>query len=438
MIGVIGGGYAGLAAALRLLETGEEVHVYEAANDLGGLATTIETAGDPIEQYYHHLSRSEETIVEVIETLGLGDRLHWPIGKNAYYVDGTVHPLDTLPQIAAYPHLGFYDKLRLGLLTLGVDIRRGWPTRSTYDSYEAFDDVPVDEFIRAHTTEQVYRSFFEPLLRAKFGSRHEEVSAAWLIGRIRFRGERDLRRGEVLGYLDGGFGQLTEAMVEAIGREHIETGATVTELHADESVSGVTVDRGGDLERDPLDGVVVATMPHVLESLTGYPNRIEFQGTVCSVIATDEPVTGTYWLNIADEAPFGALIEHTNFIPPARYGGDHLLYAVRYVQDLEGDFWTLDDEAIEDRWLAGIESLFPAFDRSQVRWMSTARRARTAPVYDLGYLDRIVPYDLAESVADGVYYAGMASRAQYPERSLNGAIEAGFAAADRFIESRSD
>ena len=63
MIGVIGGGYAGLAAALRLLETGEEVHVYEAANDLGGLATTIETAGDPIEQYYHHLSRSEETIV---------------------------------------------------------------------------------------------------------------------------------------------------------------------------------------------------------------------------------------------------------------------------------------------------------------------------------------------------------------------------------------
>jgi hypothetical protein len=42
----------------------------------------------------------------------------------------------------------------------------------------------------------------------------------------------------------------------------------------------------------------------------------------------------------------------------------------------------------------------------------------------------VVPYDLSTEVADGLYYAGMASRAQYPERSLNGAIEAGYAAAE--------
>jgi hypothetical protein len=38
-------------------------------------------------------------------------------------------------------------------------------------------------------------------------------------------------------------------------------------------------------------------------------------------------------------------------------------------------------------------------------------------------------------VADGLYYAGMASRAQYPERSLNGGIVAGFECADR-IDAR--
>ena len=48
----------------------------------------------------------------------------------------------------------------------------------------------------------------------------------------------------------------------------------------------------------------------------------------------------------------------------------------------------------------------------------------------------VVPYDLGTAVAPGVYYAGMASRAQYPERSLNGAIEAGYAAADRLLELR--
>jgi hypothetical protein len=42
----------------------------------------------------------------------------------------------------------------------------------------------------------------------------------------------------------------------------------------------------------------------------------------------------------------------------------------------------------------------------------------------------VIPYDLGGAVAEGVYYAGMASRAQYPERSLNGGIEAGYECAD--------
>ena len=94
----------------------------------------------------------------------------------------------------------------------------------------------------------------------------------------------------------------------------------------------------------------------------------------------------------------------------------------------------MSDEAVEATWLAGIEELFPDFDRSSVNWIETARNPRTAPVYERGYLSMVIPYDLADDVADGVYYAGMASRAQYPERSLNGGIRAGFACADRIAE----
>lgn len=434
MFAVIGGGYAGLAAAYRLQQAGIEVTIFEAGEQPGGLASSLETEGDHIERFYHHLSKSEETIVEVIEDLGLEDNLEWRVGKNGFYVDGIVHPLDSIWQVAAYPHMSFYDKFRLGLLTLGVDLDGVQPRFDTFDDITAFDDVPVVDFIKQHTTENVYRSFFEPLLRAKFGERTEEVSAAWLLGRIKFRAERDLRRGEILGYLDGGFEQLTQALVDAVGRDNIHTGSRVVDLRIDGAGTGSTasveVQTGSTTETVEADGVIVATMPHVLETLTGYTNQIEFQGTVCSIIAVDQPVTGTYWLNIKDEAPFGALIEHTEFVPPRRYGGEHLLYAVRYVQDLDGEFWNRSDEEIETRWLDAIEEMFPAFDRARMNWMVTTRAPRTAPIYDLGYLDRIVPYDLEEEVAEGVYYAGMASRAQYPERSLNGAIEAGFAAAE--------
>lgn len=435
MIGIVGGGIAGLAAAYRLQQNGHDVRVFEASESIGGLAATYETRGDRIEKFYHHLSKSEQTIVELAEELGLGDAVEWRVGKNAYYVDGTVHPMDKPWEILAYPHLSLYDTFRLGMLTLDIDVRGGIPKFDSYEDLRDFEDVPIKEFVLDHTTRGVYEKFFEPLLDAKFGSRKDEVSAAWLLGRIKFRGERDLLRGEFLGYFEGGFHRLIEALIEAVGKENIETGTRVLAVEtADGAVESLTVATDAGIETHAVDGVVVAAMPNVLNELTGYSCEIDFQGTVCSVLSLSESVMDTYWLNIADVAPFGALIEHTNFVPSERYGGEHLLYAVSYVQDPTEEIWQMNDEEVEATWLSGIENLFLDFNRSSVNWIQTARNPRTAPVYERGYLDMVIPYDLAEEVTDGVYYAGMASRAQYPERSLNGGILAGFACADRIVE----
>lgn len=434
MIAIVGGGIAGLAAAYRLQEHGHEVTVFEAAEDLGGLAAVYETAGDPIEKFYHHLSASEETIVELAEELGLGDRMEWPYASTSFYVDGVVHPMDKPWEIAAYPYLSLYDKFRLGMLVLEIDIRDGWPDRNGFADIEAFEEIPVGEFLRAQTTENVYQQFWQPLLDAKFGSRAEDVSAAWLLGRVKFRGERDLLRGERLGYLEGGFHTLIDRLVEAVGRENVITGARVSDLEIEDGeVSTLSVETENGAESHDVDSVVVATMPNVLESLTGYECDIDFQGTICSVWSMEESLTDTYWLNLVEDAPFGVFIEHTDFIPPERYGGEHLYYTASYVQDYEEDLWQMNDEEVEAHWQEGIADLFPEFDPELVNWVQTARNPRTAPIYETGYLDMVVPYDLGEEVAEGVYYAGMASRAQYPERSLNGGIEAGFAAADKLV-----
>ncbi|MFC6613500.1 NAD(P)/FAD-dependent oxidoreductase [Halopenitus salinus] len=456
MYAVVGGGIAGLAAAHRLRQHGIDAHVYEASDDVGGLAGVYETDGDPIERFYHHLSRSEETILELAAELGIEDRIEWRIGRNAYYVDGVVHPLDTPWQILAYPHLSTYDTLRLAALTKEVDLRGGLPAFDTYEDLSDFEDVPVREFLIEHTTRGVYEGFFEPLLDAKFGDRKEDVSAAWLLGRIKFRGERDLLRGEVLGYLEGSFAVLLDALVDAVGREHVTTNARVTDVGfsggeaeataepIDDSdaeaavgngaVETITVETPAGTTTREVDGVVVAAMPNVLEDLTGYRCAIDFQGAVCAVLTMDEPLSNTYWLNVADEAPFGALIEHTNFVPPERYGGDHLLYVASYVQSPEERNWQEDDDALSDRWISGIEELFPDFSRERVREVRISRNPRAAPVYERGYLETVIPYDLADERLSGVYYAGMASRAQYPERSLNGGVVAGREVADRIAE----
>jgi len=438
MIGVVGGGIAGLAAAHRLQSAGYDVRVFEASEDVGGLAAVHETSGDPIEKFYHHLSASEGTIVELIEELGLGGDLEWRYKTDAYYVDGVVHPMEKVWEIVAYPHLSVYDKFRLGMLVKEIDVRGGVPKFDTYDDITDFEDVPIRDFLLEHTTRHVYESFWEPLLDAKFGSRTEDVSAAWLLGRVKFRGERDLLKGEQLGYLDGGFGRLLDALLDAVGRDTVQTGARVTDLDTrDGSVESLTVETDGTTETHEVDGVVVAAMPNVLEELTGYPCEVDFQGTVCSVWSMDESLSDVYWLNIKDDAPFGVFIEHTNFVPTERYGGEHLYYTASYIQDYEEELWQLDDDEVEARWREGIADLFPHFDPDTVNWVETARNPRTAPVYERGYLDMVVPYDLRDEVAEGVYYAGMASMAQYPERSLNGGIEAGYACADLITGERS-
>ncbi|QIB75450.1 NAD(P)/FAD-dependent oxidoreductase [Halogeometricum borinquense] len=437
MIGVVGGGIAGLAAAYRLRQHGYDVQVFEATDDVGGLAAVYETDGDDIEKFYHHLSKSEETIVELAQELGLGNRLEWKIGKNSYYVDGTAHPLDTAWQIAAYPHMSLYDKFRLGMLTQGIDVRGGIPDFDAYNELSEYEHVSIRDFVVEHTTRGVYENFVDPLLDGKFGHRKDDISAAWFLGRIRFRGERDLLRGEILGYFDGGFRPLLDALVDAVGRENITTGARVTELATDgESVDSLTVATADGTTTHDVDSVVVAAMPNVLEDLTGYECDIEFQGAVCGLVTMSESLLDTYWLNVAHDAPFGSLIEHTNFIPKERYGGDHLLYIASYVQSREEELWQMDDDEVEELWLDEIESMYPDFDRSTVEEFRIARNPRAGPIYERGYLDLVVPYDLGDEVSEGVYYAGMASASQYPERSLNGGIVAGYECADRIAQKR--
>ena len=111
---------------------------------------------------------------------------------------------------------------------------------------------------------------------------------------------------------------------------------------------------------------------------------------------------------------------------------------VSYIQDFEESIWKMVDEEIEEYWVEGIEELISSFDREKINWFKVSRNPLTAPIYEMGYIDKIIPYDISKEVGEGIYYAGMASKAQYPERSLNGAIEAGCACAELIIERKRD
>jgi len=54
-VAVIGGGWAGCAAALTLAEAGVDVTLFEASRTLGGRARAVELAGRPLDNGQHIL-----------------------------------------------------------------------------------------------------------------------------------------------------------------------------------------------------------------------------------------------------------------------------------------------------------------------------------------------------------------------------------------------
>ena len=228
----------------------------------------------------------------------------------------------------------------------------------------------------------------------------------------------------------GGFHALIEAMANSVLKNggSIRQG-TVSKIEVSNgSVTGVVVDG----KHINCDRIISTVAPETLgkitgtEDVTGLDTDINYQGTACALFGlAGQVMDDVYWLNIKDDVPFGAVIEHTNFIPSSDYG-EHLMYVTSYFQNPESVLWKSDDEEVIELYLEGLEKLFPGF-RDKVKWWHLRRDVDTAPVYETGYSKKVMPY---QTNIKGLYLAGMFSDANYPERSMNGSVVAGFRCAE--------
>ena len=77
-------------------QRGHQVTVIEREPLPGGLAAGFEIEpGIWLEKFYHHLFRSDQRAVAMIEELGLGERLEWSAPVTATLRDGRLHQLDS-------------------------------------------------------------------------------------------------------------------------------------------------------------------------------------------------------------------------------------------------------------------------------------------------------------------------------------------------------
>ena len=428
--GIVGAGVAGLAAARRLQQLGHEVTIFEGRDEPGGQVVTFEVGGEPIECFYHHIFTNDTTVVRYFDELGLGDRLDWIEPHNGHFVKGRIYPFVTPLDLLRFDAISLLSRLRLGLASLWLKRQADW---------RVYEDVTARAWMERAVGKQAFNAFWGPLLRGKFAEHADEVGMAWLHWKIRLRfGSREGRLGakETLGYPRGSFRSyyfaLADHIREAGAQIHLSTPveAVVTELGA---VTGIRAD-GAFHEFDQ----VLMTTPNIITkriapdlpaSYVEVLDRVRYQWATCLVLALDRPLSDLYWLSIADDLPFVACVEHTNLLPPERYGGNHIVYLSNYVAP-DHPVLQMDAEEALTAYEDGIRRINPEFDRSWVRQKWFFRDPGGQPVITTNYSASIPDM---ETGIGGLYLANTTQ--VYPEdRGQNYSLQLGERAADLMDE----
>jgi protoporphyrinogen oxidase len=426
-IAIIGAGAAGLAAAYDLAGAGHPVTVYEAAANVGGLASGFkEPHWDwTVERFYHHWFQTDKAVLGLIDEIGARDRVRFVDTVTAMYDRGRFYAFDSMMAQLKFPGLSLFEKLRAGPAGLYLRLTKNWKT---------LEQVTAHEWLRKWTGEAAYQKMVEPMLVGKFGEEYyRQVNMAWFWARVHSRTKR-------LGTFVGGFQAFFDALADAVRQR----GATI-ELNA--AVRSIAPRVGGGVTLQAPDGPVdfdvclVTTSPRLLERLApalpdaylGQLRTLTSMGAVVLIFSLTQQLceSGIYWHNLPKGAgfPFLALCEHTNFMAPEHFGGDRIVYCGDYLVP-EHEYFRLSHDEILERFVGVLPRFNPKFDRSWIKKTWLFRETYAQPVPPLNH-SRNIP-DICTPIP-GLFFASMSQ--VYPwDRGTNYAVEIGRRTAKTMME----
>ncbi len=382
-VGIIGGGIAGLSAAYELAKGGHGVTLFEREAELGGQAATLEVAGERLERFYHHIFTGDVDIIQLIDELGLSQRLMWLESRVGFLHQGRIYDFVTPMDLIRFSPVGLFDRMRLGLVSLYLRWFKDWPQ---------LEGVTAREWITRYGGRRNYQVVWGPLLQGKFGASYDEVGMVWLWGKIHLRFASRQGEKERLGYLMGSFGLLTDALRERIisSGGKIYTSSPVGRIVIEgEKAVGVLV--GGEFH--PFDAVIATVpSPAFLDMAPQLPaeyaerlERVRYQGAVCLLLILNRPLSHIYWLNISDpQVPFVAAVEHTNFVEPSIYRGKRVVYLSNYLS-VDDPLYRLDCDRLLAEYLPHLRKINPDFDPGWIEGCYLFREEAGQPIITTNY-----------------------------------------------------
>jgi protoporphyrinogen oxidase len=367
-----------------------------------------------VEQFYHHWFTSDQDMFQLLEELGLRDRVEIHRPKTVAYFNGQFYPLDSPLSALVFPGFKFFDMVRFGLVTAYLRYIARW---------EPLEKSTADQWMRKVYGPRLYNILVEPLLQGKFGPHYKDVNMAWFWARFKARSTR-------LATFQGGFQAFADAFAANLQARGVELRYRTPVQKLESAPAGKVRITLPDGQANEYDRALVTVSPGLLariapdlpeDYLQGLLN-LQSMGAVVMVLSLNRPLSpeGYYWYNIPKSAgfPFLALVEHTNFVSREHFAGDTIIYCGDYL-DVGHAYFSLSKEELLERFLPSFKHFNPNFSPDWIKkvWLFRTNYAQPIPLVNHS---RNIP--AIKTPLPGLYFASMSQ--VYPwDRGTNFAVQ---------------
>ena len=400
---IVGGGMLGLTLAMRMAKQGHNVTLFEAAPTLGGLASVWELGDVTWDRHYHVTLLSDDRLRNLVDEIGLGDRMKWVETKTGFYTGGKFYSMSDTKEFLQFPPLTLIEKLRLGGTIFYASKIKNW---------KRLEKIRVADWLKRWSGKGVFNKIWEPLLKAKLGESYKNTAASfiWAHTSRMYKARRTGLKKEMFGYVEGGGYRSIIARIEEILAEHQ---VEVCPSHPISNVrklddGQINLSFGGDSEDRQFDRVIMTTPNAIIgrtvdglsdDEREKYDN-VSYLGIVCASVLLKKPLSVYYVTNLTDDwVPMTAVIEMTTIVSPEELQGHSLVYLPKYVP-AEHELFEKSDEEIEESFLAALERMYPDFTRDDVAAFKLSRVRNVMAIPTLGYSESLPSM---KTSVDGLY-----------------------------------